>query len=181
MIRDSYIKTIIEPFKIKTVEPIKFTSNEERNGGALRNRFSVLGDIVHSTPTFKNDILYTGGNDGMLHAVLDDTDPNVNISGDEINHGTEAWAFIPPDQLVLLKHIIARSTHRDYVDSSPKIYFHDVDEDGRVEPGEGDRVILVCGQRKGGSSYFALDVTDPDTPKYLWRIGSTNDAETGMV
>ncbi len=30
MIRDSYIKTVIEPFKIKTVEPIKFTSHEER-------------------------------------------------------------------------------------------------------------------------------------------------------
>lgn len=30
MIRDSYIKTIIEPFKIKAVEPIKFTSREER-------------------------------------------------------------------------------------------------------------------------------------------------------
>ncbi len=30
MIRDSYIKTVIEPFKIKTVEPIKFTTHEER-------------------------------------------------------------------------------------------------------------------------------------------------------
>lgn len=30
MIRDTYIKTVIEPFKIKSVEPIKFTSREER-------------------------------------------------------------------------------------------------------------------------------------------------------
>ena len=30
MIRDSYIKTVIEPFKIKTVEPIKFTNYEDR-------------------------------------------------------------------------------------------------------------------------------------------------------
>lgn len=30
MIRDPYIKTVIEPFKIKSVEPIKFTSLEER-------------------------------------------------------------------------------------------------------------------------------------------------------
>ena len=30
MIRDSYIKTIIEPFKIKSVEPIHFTSSEDR-------------------------------------------------------------------------------------------------------------------------------------------------------
>lgn len=32
MIRDSYITTVIEPFKIKTVEPIKFTSYDERCG-----------------------------------------------------------------------------------------------------------------------------------------------------
>jgi Tfp pilus tip-associated adhesin PilY1 len=112
---------------------------------------------------------------------LDDIDPNVNISGDEINYGTEAWAFIPPDQLNRLKFMIEGSTHRDYVDSSPKIYFHDVDEDGRVDSGDGDKVILVCGERKGGSSYFALDVTDPSTPKYLWRIGSGNDAVSGTV
>ncbi len=30
MIRDAYIKTVIEPFKIKSVEPIKFTSREQR-------------------------------------------------------------------------------------------------------------------------------------------------------
>lgn len=30
MIRDSYINTVIEPFKIKSVEPIRFTSTEER-------------------------------------------------------------------------------------------------------------------------------------------------------
>ena len=42
-------------------------------------------------------------------------------------------------------------------------------------------VVLICGQRKGGSSYFALDITNPDVPKYLWRIGSANDAETGTV
>ena len=30
MIRDTYIKTVIEPFKIKSVEPIKFTNREDR-------------------------------------------------------------------------------------------------------------------------------------------------------
>ena len=154
------------------------------------NRPVITGDVLHSEPlvfTYEYDsgsaktLVFFGANDGMLHAVLDDIDPNVNISGDEINYGTEAWAFIPPDQLNRLKFMIEGSTHRDYVDSSPKIYFHDVDEDGRVDSDDGDRVILVCGQRKGGSSYFALDVTDPDTPKYLWRIGSGNDAVSGTL
>ena len=56
-----------------------------------------------------------------------------------------------------------------------------MDQDGIVDSADGDRVILVCGQREGGSSYFALDITNPDVPRYLWRIGRANDAETGTV
>jgi len=164
--------------------------DEDADTDVSENRSVITGDVLHSEPlvfTYEyadhsaKTLVFFGSNDGMLHAVLDDIDPNVNISGDEVNYGTEAWAFIPPDQLNRLRYIIEGSTHRDYVDSSPKIYFHDVHEDGLVDSAVGDKVILVCGLRKGGSSYFALDVTDPNTPKYLWRIGNANDAETGTV
>ncbi len=30
---------------------------------------------------------------------------------------------------------------------------------------DGDKVIIVCGERKGGTGYFALDVTDPSSPQ----------------
>jgi Tfp pilus tip-associated adhesin PilY1 len=164
--------------------------DEDGDTDVTENRSVITGDVLHSEPLvftyqFANGsaktLVFFGANDGMLHAVLDDVDPNVNISGDEVNHGREAWAFIPPDQLNRLKYILEGTSHEDYVDSSPKIYFHDVDEDRQVDSVDGDKVILVCGLRKGGSSYFALDVTDPDTPKYLWRIGNANDAETGTV
>jgi Tfp pilus tip-associated adhesin PilY1 len=164
--------------------------DEDGDTDVDENRPFITGDVLHSEPSvftyqYADDsaktLVFFGANDGMLHAVLDDIDPDVDVSGDETNYGTEAWAFIPPDQLNRLKYILEGTYHRDYVDSSPKIYFHDVDEDGRVDSNDGDKVILVCGLRKGGSSYFALDVTDPDTPKYLWRIGNVNDAETGTV
>jgi Tfp pilus tip-associated adhesin PilY1 len=71
--------------------------------------------------------------------------------------------------------MIEGSSHMEYVDSSPKIYFHDVDKDNLVDSIDGDKVILVCGERRGGSSYFALDVTVPNAPKYMYRIGSGND------
>jgi type IV pilus assembly protein PilY1 len=149
--------------------------DEDEDTDVAENRSIITGDVLHSEPlvfTYQyadgsaKTLVFFGANDGMLHAVLDDIDPDVDASGDEVNYGKEAWAFIPPDQLNRLKYILEGTSHRDYVDSSPKIYFHDVDEDGRVDSGDGDRVILVCGLRKGGSSYFALDVTDPDTPKY---------------
>jgi Tfp pilus tip-associated adhesin PilY1 len=154
------------------------------------NRLMITGDVLHSEPMvftyqYADDsaktLVFFGANDGMLHAVLDEIDPDVDVSGDAINYGTEAWAFIPPDQLNRLRYILEGTSHQDYVDSSPKVYFHDMDQDGLVDSGDGDKVILVCGLRKGGSSYFALDVTDPDTPKYLWRIGSSNDSKTGTA
>jgi type IV pilus assembly protein PilY1 len=126
-------------------------------------------------------MVFFGANDGMLHAVLDTTDLNFDVSGDETDHGTEAWAFIPPDQLARLKDILEGSVHQDYVDASPKVYFHDVDADGLLDTADGDQVILVCGLRKGGSSYFALDITVPDDPQYLWRISPTEDAYADVV
>jgi type IV pilus assembly protein PilY1 len=57
----------------------------------------------------------------------------------------------------------------------------DSDGDGDVDEDDMDRVILVCGERKGGTSYFALDVTVPDSPVFLWRVNRSNDAVSGKV
>ncbi|RNK74704.1 PQQ-binding-like beta-propeller repeat protein, partial [Xanthomonas vasicola] len=45
-------------------------SKEIVNGGTLRNRTSLLGDIVSSSPAYSSDTntVYVGANDGMLHA-----------------------------------------------------------------------------------------------------------------
>jgi type IV pilus assembly protein PilY1 len=55
-----------------------------------------------------------------------------------------------------------------------------VDADGLIDTIDGDKIILICGERKGGTSYFALDVTDPLAPKYLWRIDQSN-SKTGIL
>jgi Tfp pilus tip-associated adhesin PilY1 len=164
--------------------------DEDSDGNSTVNRAVITGDVLHSEPlvfTYKyaddsaETLVFFGSNDGMLHAVLDISDPDIDVSGDETVHGTEAWAFIPPDQLSRLKDLLEGSTHQEYVDSSPKIYFHDIDADGRVDSDDGDQVILICGLRRGGSSYFALDITDSDAPEYLWRIGNNHDARTGTM
>jgi hypothetical protein len=162
--------------------------DEDQDTNTTENRAIITGDVLHSEPsTFKYNyidgssktIVYFGANDGMLHAVLDTTE--AGGGGSETSYGTEAWAFIPPDQLHRLKDMVEGTEHQYYVDSSPKIFFYDDDKDGVLETGDGDKVILVCGQRKGGTSYFALNVTDPDDPQYLWRVNQQNDYQSGTI
>ena len=51
-------------------------------------------------------------------------------------------------------------THSYYVDSSPTVYVYDDDKDGNIETGDGDTVIIIFGERRGGGFYYALDVSD---------------------
>jgi len=159
--------------------------DEDGDGNTSENRKVMTGDILHGEPAVfeynfpdntSQTFVYFGANDGMLHAVLDSETDDQEV---ETVHGSEAWAFIPPDQLPRLKDMVEGFSHQEYVDSSPKIYFRDTDLDNVVEPSEGDQVILICGERKGGTSYFALDVTDPSLPSYLWRINSEDDTVNG--
>jgi type IV pilus assembly protein PilY1 len=110
-------------------------------------------------------MIYVGANDGMLHAFRD-------------CNGSEAWAFIPQDLLGDLK-LLPPALHSQYnssgahpyfVDGTPAVYTYDDDDDGNIESGDGDKVILLFGLRRGGAAYYALDVTNPENPIFLWRI-----------
>jgi hypothetical protein len=102
-------------------------------------------------------MIYTGGNDGMLHAF-------------DAATGEEAWAFIPklvlPNLFKLADNNYA-NTHQFYVDGAPTV--GDVYD---VLPSPAAwKTILVGGLNKGGKGYYALDVTDPAAPKALWEFG----------
>jgi len=157
--------------------------DEDGDSNVTENRSIITGDVLHSEPVIfqyryadgsSRTMVYFGANDGMLHAVLDEDNPSsATIPGSEL------WAFIPTDLLPRLKDMIEGVDHQSYVDATPKIYFKDIDGDGLVDSGDGDKVILICGERKGGTGYFALNVTDPSTPQYLWRINQYDDSGFG--
>jgi len=163
--------------------------DEDGDSDVTENRSIITGDVIHSEPSIfqyryadgtSKTMIYFGANDGMLHAVLDVTESS-GVLPTVTTHGTEEWAFIPPDQLPRLKEMIEGVDHQSYVDATPKIYFKDIGGDGVVDSGHGDKVVLICGERKGGSGYFALDVTDPSTPQYLWRINQYDDSGIGWA
>jgi type IV pilus assembly protein PilY1 len=128
-----------------------------------RNRSHILGDLVYSEPEVvkgaiakyldtgyaayitaqadRAQMLYQGGNDGMLHAF-------------DATTGAEKWAYIPSFVTPRLKNLASKSySHQFYVDGSPVA--------GDVYIGGAWQTILVSGLRAGGAGFFALNVTDP--------------------
>ena len=125
------------------------------SNGPGQKRDWILGAIIHSRPLVihytNQSVIYVGGNDGMLHA-FNDAD------------GTELWGFIPPNLVSNLKNFNDQLSLQTFVDGSPKAYVT-YDSNNNVT-----QAILVFGERRGGNSYIALDVTNPTSPRFLWEI-----------
>jgi type IV pilus assembly protein PilY1 len=111
--------------------------------------------------------------------------------------GQEVWAFLPPD--MISKIPMLATGHQLFVDGSPMI--RDVWVDGTMNNAavsasvalDGKKqahefhTVAVVGERRGGTHYFALDLTDATklpteagaaAPEFLWLYPQTNDAET---
>jgi len=168
--------------------------NAARNALVSFIRTRPLGDIFHSNSViigppnvFYNDtgfsgsggfyeanknrtkMVIVGANDGMLHAFNATT-------------GVEEWAFIPSSVWENLKLLMPAvpAPHPYFVDSSPKVadaWIYSSPSDITKSADEW-KTILICGLRKGGNTYFALDITDPLNPVYLWEFPKSTDAAT---
>ena len=160
--------------------------DRSQEGGYYRTRTHVLGDIVASearyvkAPLFnysdasytaykasvssRNGTVYVGANDGMLHAF-------------DATSGQEVWAYVPEIVLPTLYKLADKNystQHQFFVDDTPEV--------GDICPNAPSascaagewKTILVGGLNRGGKGYYALDVTDPTTPKLLWEFTDTN-------
>ncbi len=101
----------------------------------------------------RDEVIYVGSNGGMLHA-FDGSD------------GSEKWAFVPPSVLPNFKDMIDEDDGKSKsiygVDGSPTV--KDIYFDSQW------RTVLVGGLRQGGHSYYALDVTNPDSPSHMFTF-----------
>lgn len=150
-----------------------------------------LGDIYHSglveigpprgsNPhgdymTFKESnalrekLVYAQANDGMLHAFSADT-------------GEEKWAFIPPNVLAEgrmagMKQDITVSgnettvTWLDKAKSNPRYLLDGTMTAEDVLLGDGKYHTVLLGLLGyAGPGFYALDVTNPDDPKFMWAV-----------
>ncbi|MBX9902976.1 MAG: hypothetical protein K2Y31_01370 [Burkholderiales bacterium] len=151
-----------------------------------RTRTAVLGDIVNAQPVFakapfadyqdtgyaafksanasRTPMVYVAANDGMLHAFYAGTNTTDPLGGEE------RWAFIPTMVLPNLYKLADNNygtLHRYSVDGTPTI------ADVYDSVNTVWKTILVGGLNAGGKGYYALDVTDPSTPKGLWEFKHT--------
>jgi type IV pilus assembly protein PilY1 len=164
----------------------------DKNGNTTENRSWLMGDPLHAKPlavsyasysfsttneancSVNKSVLYMSSNDGVLHAFRD-------------CDGAELWGFIPPDILGSLSSLRTSGSHVTLLDAVPRAYIYDANNNGTIE--SGDKVILLFGGRRGGGvasgtaagSYYALDVSDPASPQFLWRISNSSPTSGGTA
>ena len=144
----------------------------------------ILGDILHSKPLAINygavnghsnddpDIrLVFGTNAGFLHMISTDT-------------GKEDWAFFPveiADVPKVLFYNNSLNAHPYGVDGQVSLFLDDSNLDGTITSSE--KAIIMFGLRRGGENYYAMDVTNPDSPVLLWSLSNvlSEFAELGQT
>ncbi|UCE53985.1 MAG: hypothetical protein JSV31_00650, partial [Desulfobacterales bacterium] len=192
---------------IWTVDPTDAVTEIEVNNTVLDpivldcfgNQEKPIGDIINSTPVVvgyppffypfdnyfgfaqniqREAMVYIGANDGSLHAI-------------DLDTGIESWAFIPIGMHEKLNKAEYDETydrcatgycHQYYIDGSPQVgdvyaKFDGVNKEWRT--------VLVVGEREGGETYFALDVTSgkgfddwSDPTEFLWEFVDSQLGQT---
>jgi type IV pilus assembly protein PilY1 len=121
----------------------------------------------------RTQALYAATNDGVLHAF------RANNTTSSSQTGEELWGYVP-NYLLPKVHEQVAGGHITNLDSTPTTRDLRIFKGASTTAASDDwRTILVGGYRQGGRGYYALDVTDPATPKLLWEINNeTDDSST---
>ena len=100
--------------------------------------------------------------------------------------GKEAWAFFPAEliETAAKRYLNEATTEPVYgLDATPSIYTLDNNNDGTLDHDAGDKVYALISMRRGGRMIYALDISDPDAPEFLWKVegGAGELAELGQT
>ncbi|MCM0045752.1 MAG: PilC/PilY family type IV pilus protein [Burkholderiaceae bacterium] len=158
----------------------------------FRKREQVLGAAVNAQPVFvgppafryaddnyaefrdrvaakRPGIVYLAANDGMLHAF-------------DAASGHEHWAFIPAGVLPQLWRSADpgfATGFRYLLDGTPVVGDVCPAAPARTCAASEWRTVLVAGLGAAGREYYALDITQPARPAFLWRFAVDDDSDLG--
>jgi type IV pilus assembly protein PilY1 len=128
----------------------------------------AMGDPLHSRPAAivyggtqqsPESVIYTATNDGYLHAV-------------DSTNGQELWSYVPKELLPRMARLYddPEMNYKLYgIDGDIVPVVRDVDNDGAIEPADGDFAYILFGMRRGGMTYRMLNVTDKNNPVLVWE------------
>jgi type IV pilus assembly protein PilY1 len=164
-----------------------FENHPDNTYKLFRRREHVLGAPINAPPLYvgrptfryadenygafrdveaidRQSMVYLAANDGMLHAF-------------NAKNGEEIWAFIPPAVLPNVWRSSDMNFDKNFIyllDGAPVAA--DICPTGSQIrcTAQQWRTILVNGLGAAGRSYYALDITDPRKPKFLWEFNHDN-------
>ncbi len=139
------------------------------HGAVLHSRpvainYGARGTATTTSPDIR--VVY-GANDGLLRMVRN-------------SDGVETWGFMPRvlmSQQNTLRENTAGSALPYGVDGAPAVLLQDRNSsggpaDGKIESSNSnDRAWMYFGLRRSGRYYYGMNLTNPDAPSLLWRIG----------
>jgi type IV pilus assembly protein PilY1 len=152
-------------------------------GGSITVRPSIHGDVLHSRPSVVNYagttgvVVFYGSNDGTFRAV----NGNQTAAIGTVPAGGELWSFVPTEFYSKLKRaylnspVIKLETTPAAILPTPlpKDYFFDGSV-GVYQNITTGQVVLYLTARRGGRLIYAIDVTTPSDPKFLWKKSSAD-------
>ena len=183
-------KTVIGPEADKIIgyirgirTPSSSQAGEVQNGGTFRNRNTLLGDIIHSTPVAitrsqasppfnklpgvegESYQSFLGTKSGILETVFVGSNNGI-LHGFNANTGEEIMGYIPEG--IFNKLSILTDTTYDH-----SFFVDGVLASGDVFINGGWKTVLIGSLGRGGNTIFALDVTDManfNETKVLWEF-----------
>lgn len=137
-------------------------TGEVSNGGAYRNRTSVIGDFANPAPVYvkATNTIFAAANDGMLHAFNATT-------------GVEQFAYIPGSVNFTTMAKLANPNYSHAYLNDGELVVSDVATVGKN--------ILVGSLGRAGKGLYALDVSSPSTfgtANVLWEYTDSDLGQT---
>ncbi|KZY45938.1 hypothetical protein A3732_01120 [Oleiphilus sp. HI0050] len=135
--------------------------------------------IYGGTDENPDTAIFFGDNQGFIHAINGSNSTSGTYTKGQ---GDEYFAFMPKELLGMQKTLFEDSQaveHTYGMDGSITTWVNDENNDNDLYD-SNDFVYLYSGMRRGGNSYYALDVTERDAPEFLWQITGGTGGTSGF-
>ena len=146
--------------------------NDDDDDASVSDTRLAMGDPMHVRPAVAIyggteaapvGTVYMPTNDGMLHAF-------------DMQTGAELWASFPPNCCGASRH--CSTTHRApraNTASTATCESSSTTSTATASSIGSDKMYAIFGFGRGGSKYYALDVTTRTAPRFLWKKDERHD------